>query len=292
VPRMKDFIKNILWATDFSDEGQAALAHAETFARAFGAGITALHVTPDYSLALYNEYPALIQELILRTERIKQESQARLEDAGKTSDAGFSKVVVAQGSAAKKILETAEAEKADLIVMGKTGESRLGNPLVGSVANHVLRHSHVPVLVTKKGKDKPEIKKLLVPTDFSKKEDVEREYAWKVAKGLAASLTFLYVLELHGHDSRVVDEMFKSVLAKFKKKAMVEGKGITVEQDAIRAVFAAQGIVEYAKECGSDLIVMETCIGALGRLILGSTTEKVIAHSELPVFAIPPKLCK
>ncbi len=37
---------------------------------------------------------------------------------------------------------------------------------------------------------------------------------------------------------------------------------------------------------------MERCIGALGRLILGSTTEKVIAHSELPVFAIPPKLCK
>ena len=55
---MKEFIKNILWATDFSDEGQAALAYAETFARAFGAEITALNVTPDFSLALYNEYPA------------------------------------------------------------------------------------------------------------------------------------------------------------------------------------------------------------------------------------------
>ncbi len=33
------------------------------------------------------------------------------------------------------------------------------------------------------------------------------------------------------------------------------------------------------------------CIGALGRLLLGSTTEKVISYSDLPVFAIPPKLC-
>ena len=289
---MKEFIKNILWATDFSDEGQAALAHAETFARAFGANITALNVTPDFSLALYNDYPAVIQELIRRTDEIKQEARARLEDAGKTAGVGFRKVIVAQGGPAKKILETAEVEKADLIVMGKTGESRLGNPLVGSVANHVLRHSHVPVLVTKKRKSGPEIKKILVPTDFAKKEDIERAYAWKVAKGLSASLTFLYVLELHGHEFRIVDEMFKSVLAKFKKKAALEGKDITVEHDVIRAVTAAQGIVEYSKECGSDLIVIESCIGALGRLILGSTTEKVISYSDRPVFAIPPKLCK
>jgi len=288
---MKEFIKNILWATDFSAEGQEALAYAETFARAFGAGITALHVTPDLSLALYNEYPALIQELILRTEKIKQDAQAKLEDAGKKKGVSFQKTVVAQGAPAKKILETAEAEKADLIVMGKTGESQLGNPLVGSVANHVLRHSHVPVLVTKKGKPKPEIKKILVPTDFGKKEDIEREYAWKVAKGLSASLTFLYVLELHGHEFRMVDDLFKSVLAKFKRKATLEGKDIKVEQDVIRAVTAVHGIVEYSAEKRCDLIVMETCIGALGRLLLGSTTEKVISYSDLPVFAIPPKLC-
>jgi nucleotide-binding universal stress UspA family protein len=289
---MKEFIKNILWATDFSDEGQAALAYAQTFARAFGAEITALNVTPDFSLALYNEYPALIQEIIRRTDDMKQEAQARLEDAGKKNGISFKKALVAQGAPANKILETAEAEKADLIVMGKTGESQLGNPLVGSVANHVLRHSHVPVLVTKKRKSGPEIKKILVPTDFGKKEDIEREYAWKVAKGLSASLTFLYVLELHGHEFRMVDDMFESVLAKFKKKATLEGKGITLEHDVIRAVTAVHGIVEYSAERHCDLIVIESCIGALGRLLLGSTTEKVISYSDRPVFAIPPKLCK
>ena len=289
---MKEFIKNILWATDFSEEGQAALAYAGAFARAFGAGITALHTVPDYSLALYNDYPALIQELILRTEQIKQEAQARLEDASRTSGLAFRRAIVAQGSTAKTILETAEAEKADLIVMGKTGESAQGSPLVGSVANHVLRHAQVPVLVTKKGKAGPVIRKVLVPTDFSKKEDVERDYAWQVAKGLGASLTFLYVLELHGHDSRMVDEMFKSVLDKFKRKATLDGRGITVDQDVTRAVNAAHGIVDYAAERDCDLIVMESCIGGLGRLLLGSTTEKVISYSRLPVFAIPPKLCK
>jgi nucleotide-binding universal stress UspA family protein len=288
---MKEFIKNILWATDFSPEGQEALAYAETFAKAFGAEITALHVTPDFSLALYNEYPAIIQELIRRTEQIKQDAMAQLEDAGKKRGVKFKKMLVAAGAPAKNILETAEAEKSDLIVMGKTGQSLMGELLVGSVANHVLRHSHVPVLVTKKSKHMRQIGKILVPTDFAKKEDVEREYAWKVAKGLSASLTFLYVLELHGHEFRLVDEMFKSVLAKFKRKATLDGQGITVDQDVTRAITAVHGIVEYAEERHYDLIVMETCVGALGRLILGSTTEKVIAYADLPVFAIPPKLC-
>jgi nucleotide-binding universal stress UspA family protein len=288
---MKEFIRNILWATDFSPEGMEALAYAETFAKAFGAEITALHVTPDFSLALYNEYPAIIQELVRRTEQIKQDALAELEDAGKKRGVKFKKMLVAAGAPAKNILETAEAEKSDLIVMGKTGQSLMGELLVGSVANHVLRHSHVPVLVTKKTKHMRQISKILVPTDFAKKEDVEREYAWKVAKGLSASLTFLYVLELHGHEFRLVDEMFKSVLAKFKRKATLDGQGITVDQDVTRAITAVHGIVEYAEERHYDLIVMETCIGALGRLILGSTTEKVIAYADLPVFAIPPKLC-
>jgi hypothetical protein len=40
------------------------------------------------------------------------------------------------------------------------------------------------------------LKKILVPTDFTPKEQIERDFAWKLAKGLNASLTFLHVFEL------------------------------------------------------------------------------------------------
>jgi nucleotide-binding universal stress UspA family protein len=58
-----------------------------------------------------------------------------------------------------------------------------------------------------------------------------------------------------------------------------------------RAISAAYGIVDYAREHRFDLIVMATCVGGLGRFFLGSTTEKVISSTDLPVFAIPPKYC-
>ncbi len=289
---MAGLIKNILWPTDFSAEGQEALLYAGLFAQTFSAGITALHVIPDLAPAFYADSPVIAQELSGRMAEITQKAQAQFKAMETKRGLTFKKAVIAEGSTAKKIVETAEKEKADLIVMGKKGQSRLEKVLIGSVANHVLRHSPVPVLITQKGKRPAGIKKILVPTDFAKEEDVEREFAWDLAQSFGASLTFLYVLELYGHEYRMVDHMFETALARFKKRAHQARTGITVSKDVTRAVTAAAGIDEYSRERGFDLIVMATCARGLGRFFLGSTTEKVISHTGLPVFALPPHYCR
>jgi len=288
---MKGFLKNILWPTDFSREAQEALLYADVFAKTFGARITALHVSPDLSLALYEDSPVIQQEIIRQREASKKSAKTKLQSIGQKRGISFQKIVVTEGSAAKKIIEMAEKERADLIVMGKRGQSLLEKILIGSVANHVLRHAPVPVLMTKKRRQKFEVKKILVPTDFVKNEDVERDYAWKLAKGFNASLTLLYVLELYGHDVRMVDKMFPVVLEKFKKRAKKERKDVAVSEEMTRAINAAIGIEDYARTHHYDLIVMATCASPLGRFFLGSTTEKVITSTDLPVFAIPPKFC-
>ena len=289
---MAGFIKNILWPTDFSPEGQEALLYAGLFAEAFSAGITALHVIPDLAPAFYADSPIIEQELSGRMAEVTLKSQAMFKAIEKKRGMTFKKALVTEGSPAKKIVETAEKEKADLIVMGKKGQSMLERVLIGSVANHVLRHSPIPVLITQKGKRPAGIKKILVPTDFAKEEDIEREFAWDLAQSFGASLTFLYVLELYGHEYRMVDHMFDTVLARFQERAHKARKGIAVSKDVTRAVTAAAGIDEYSRERGFDLIVMATCARGLGRFFLGSTTEKVISHTSLPVFALPPHYCR
>ncbi|MFZ2054177.1 MAG: universal stress protein [Candidatus Aminicenantales bacterium] len=288
---MKGFIKNILWPTDFSGEAKEALLHADLFAKAFSARTTALHVVPDLSPSFYSDNPVVELELSHRMTEMKKEAQARLLALGKRRKPAFKKVIVTEGSPAKKIIETAEREKADLIVMGKKGQSRLEKILIGSAANHVLRHSPVPVLVTKKRKPPRRIKTILVPTDFVKEEEAERESAWKLARGFGASLTFLYVLELFGHEFRMVDQMFQSALDKFQRRAHRGSQGISVSKDVIHESHAAAGIDRYSREHRFDLIVMATCARGLGRFFLGSTTEKVISQTELPVFVLPPKYC-
>ncbi len=214
---MKGFLKHILWPTDFSPEAQDALRYAEFFARAFSAKITALHVAPDLMPAIYEDAMIIQQELIGRGQETKSQARNRIQSLEQKRGISFKKIIVAEGSAARKIIETAEKEKVDLIVMGKKGQSGLEKLLIGSVANHVLRHSPAPVLVIKKGRRTLGAKKILVPTDFAKEEEAERDYAWNLAKRLGASLTLLYVLELFGHEFRLVDEMFKAVEEKLKK---------------------------------------------------------------------------
>jgi len=291
---MAEFIKKILWATDFSDEAQEALVYANLFAKAFNAKITALHVVPDFSPALLDTAAVVKGELVKRVEFIKTEAAERLKKIKKNKDIPF-KIMIKEGSESKKIIEAAEEEKSDLIVMGKKGLSALEKLFIGSVANQVLRNSHVPILLTKKSKRKVKINKILVPTDFSAQEEIERDLAWKLAKGFDSDLTFLHVLELHDYEfsPRILDEMFDAVIKKMRSRKKKEKEDIKVKEDVTRAVNASLGIVDYAETNKHDLICISTCTHSkLERFFLGSTTEKVISYSQIPIFAIPPKECK
>jgi nucleotide-binding universal stress UspA family protein len=284
---MKDLCKHILWATDYSEESQEALLYAAHFAKTFNCRLTALHVVPDFSPVLYEALPAIEAELTGRIEEAREAAKARIREISRARGIVFDDVLVMKGAPAKAICEAANKEKADLIVIGPAEASASGRTAIGSVANQVLRSSLVPVLVTKKTKGGPVVKKILVPTDFSVREQVERDYAWKLAKGFKASLGFLYILELYGHDFRLTDELFKAVLKKLKARKVREHEDVAITEDVYKAVQAADGIVDYAATHHYDMLVMSTHVGKVARFFLGSTTEKVIARSPVPVFAIP-----
>ena len=146
----------------------------------------------------------------------------------------------------------------------------------------------IPLAAAKARRAVGAVKKILVPTDFSGREEAERDWAWKLAKGFKGSLGFLYVMELFGHDFRLTDELFKAVLEKLKARRAKEHEDVPISEDVYKAHSAAAGIVDYASVHHYDMIVMSTHVGKVARFLLGSTTEKVIAGSPVPVFAIPP----
>ena len=290
---MSNFLKKILWATDFSDEAQEALFYTYAFAKTFNAKIVALHIVPDFSPVLYDTASVIRGELARRVDDMKKEADKRLQTIKKVQGIPF-KIIVKEGNASKKIIETAGEEKVDLIVIGRRGMSAIEKLFIGSVANHVLRNSPVPILVTKKKTGKPQFKKFLVPTDFSEQEEVERDFAWKLAKGFGSDLTLLHILELHDFEfsPQVLDELFTSLLKKLKKRKKREKTEIKVEEEIYRAINASIGIVDYAETHKFDLIVISTCVQSkLERFFLGSTTEKVISYTHVPIFAIPPAQC-
>ena len=287
------FLKKILWVTDFSDEAQEAFIYAKHFAKTFNAKLIALHVVPDFSPTLYSTTAIIRTELTKRVALMKKEAERKLNALQKKQRFEFKSLVV-EGNASKKIIETSEKQKVDLIVMGKRGISAIEKLFIGSVTNQVLRNSTVPILLTKKRTGKPVFKKILVPTDFSKQEEVERDFAWKLAKGLDSDITLLHVLELHDYEfsPRALDDMFNIVLKRLKKRKTSESEDIRVTEDVYRAINASLGVVDYADTQKFDMIVISTCVHSkLERFFLGSTTEKVISYSNIPIFAIPPAHC-
>jgi nucleotide-binding universal stress UspA family protein len=67
---------------------------------------------------------------------------------------------ILHGDPAKKIVKYADEINADLIIIGSRGRGRLASALLGSVAEHVARHSKCSILIVKQ----QQLKKPRVPT--------------------------------------------------------------------------------------------------------------------------------
>lgn len=134
-------LKHILVPTDFGDSSERAEAAATELATKFDAKITLLHVwsvpTPSYAEAL--SWP--IDSIESAAHDALQRSLASLKEKVPSSEA-----VLVAGLAWERIIEIAKSRDVDMIVMGT--HSRRGVPrwFFGSVAEKVVRLSHVPVL--------------------------------------------------------------------------------------------------------------------------------------------------
>lgn len=142
------------------------------------------------------------------------------------------------------------------------------------------------------------MKRILVPTDFSK----ESLYACKAAASIARKTNSEIVL-LHLFDTPggVIDQYgsgggssgaqaisyMKGIHLKFEKLASNSFFDGIKLFEAVRSSSAHEGIIEESQKREIDLIVMGSQ-GATGieEMLVGSNTEKVVRHSQIPVLVV------
>jgi nucleotide-binding universal stress UspA family protein len=138
--------RHILAPTDFSEYSKKAVASALELAKKFGAKLTILHVIelPPYPVEGYVP-PSLSATFLADLER-----QASVDLAQLVPEAEAAKVEVARliavGTPYSKIIETAEADHVDLIVMATAGRTGFSHLIMGSIAERVVRTASCPVL--------------------------------------------------------------------------------------------------------------------------------------------------
>ena len=136
--------KKILVPTDGSEFAKKAQRHALFLAKVSGAEIVAVSVTENNfvnGLPLDDEIYQLNQVLNERSEEnLKEFDKLNEEDIKITH-------VIREGSPARVILEVANEEQVDLIVMGSSGKSGFDRFIMGSVADKVVNSAKCAVLV-------------------------------------------------------------------------------------------------------------------------------------------------
>jgi nucleotide-binding universal stress UspA family protein len=132
----------ILTPTDGSETAQRAVRFAQDIALAEGASVLVLgvaHAVQFGDSTGYDVMPQLMEdERQFVDDEVKMLTEAGVDASGK---------VVSGDQPYQSILDNARSEDADLIVMGTHGRTGLARAIIGSVADRVVRHAEVPVVL-------------------------------------------------------------------------------------------------------------------------------------------------
>jgi universal stress protein A len=148
-----------------------------------------------------------------------------------------------------------------------------------------------------------QLKKILVPIDFSESTEKAIRYGLEIAKDRKAHLFLLHVI-----DQRLIDNLEKMSAWGYKGDfaETIEGLVRDREQDLLRVVpeewavglepeylirrgKPAEEVINTAKEYLIDLIVIGTQgHTAFASTILGGVCQKVVNHGPCPVLVVRP----
>lgn len=278
--------RKILTAIDGSLTSLHALEESFKLAQNKGTWITVVSVIPPYTgdldLVAVDNVMALMRKPC--DEALKKAQE--LADKQKV----LIKTVCEEGEPYERIIDLAQAENCDLIVMGKRGLRRLERVLVGTVTAHVIGYSPIDVLVVPRDTSIG-FKKVLIATDGSKFSSAAEKKAIDFARSYGGELHVISVVdvpaELYAESPKTVDELIskaKGYVDSVKKDA--ESSGVKT-QVIVREGETYRIIADTASELGADIIIMGSH-GRTGlkRLLMGSVTAKVIGHTPCPVLVV------
>lgn len=289
----------ILMPTDFSVNAQQAMRYATMLAKKLNSHLTLLHVMTVHEEDPYNpvhNFPDLKDFY----DHIEKTATSQLENI--EIDVEHYHTEAIRGiSPADEIIKYADEHDFDLIIMGTHGRAAIAHFLMGSVAERVVRHARCPVITVAHQEREiygiPKIQKIVIPIDFSDFSRKVLEYSLKLAGAFGAQIDLVHVIDQRVHPSYYIvgQEYFMTVEPDLPEKALntlkefvagVLPSGVEVTYNILEGV-PHDEVVTYAEKKRIDLIMMTTHgLSGLEKMLIGSTTEKVVRKSHCPVFTV------
>jgi nucleotide-binding universal stress UspA family protein len=278
--------KHILVAVDGSESGRNALLQAFALAGDEKCRITVTSVVPPYE----GEIEILgIKNIRTALRKPCDDALAEAEKLSRAVRTHF-KMVCEEGVVHERIVDLADAENCDVIVMGRRGLSRIERAFVGNVTARVIGHTLRDVLVVPQGATVG-WKTIVLATDGSRYSAAAAKRAISLAKSYGGELKVISVVdvpaEFFAEAPQAVEELAKKARGYVNDvKKQAEESGVKAET-FLGETDAYAAIINLAKAQNAGLIVMGSH-GRTGlkRLLMGSVAEKVISHAPCPVLVV------
>lgn len=288
----------ILVAVDLSDESIAALKTARALADARGATLAVVHVLASVGdvQPFFPQSYGINATNLLELERLAGEALERR--VAEVEGCSGAERFVELGAPYAEIVRRAEAWNADLVVVGSRGRTGISRAMLGSVAEHVVRAAHCPVLVARPARGSGVV---MAATDLSDPSLPAVARAAEEARLRGARLVVMHAMErslaAYGAGAAALlgnvapsptaedHEQMRSSLVTLLGDAMrrfgAEGDALVLDGGAVASV------VRAVEEQKADLLVVGSHgRTGLSRLLLGSVAEKLVRLADCSVLVV------
>ncbi len=145
--------KKILVALDGSEPSNNALSFAIELASTWSAELLILSVMPPESKLFYASSGTPLINVEEYLESLRKVYLKVLKDAEKKVEEGHPEInvstVLRKGHVSSEIIDAADSEEVDLIVMGSRGLSGIKSWFLGSTSKNVVEHCKKPIFIVK-----------------------------------------------------------------------------------------------------------------------------------------------
>ncbi len=286
--------KKILSAIDFSTFTDTIFSYSVALCKKYDSKLFLVHVTTDLNTLLEHNETALDVEA-LQQSNIRY-AQERLQELAKDLPIE-NEIIISQGTPADMISRLASEQRCDMVITATHGKAGFKRFLLGSVTEKLIKTLHCPLLVLPLQEHdlipqagfEINLKKILVGCDFSSDSKLAFEYGLSLAQEFQAELCLSHVIKpsLYIEERQGIDQLRNRLKKKLDRMVPEGCRDWCTAKTALLDGEPYIALMDYAKEQEIDMIVL----GIRGhtlleKLLVGSTTDRLIRHSPFPVLAV------
>lgn len=277
-------MKRILVPTDFSPTSEKALRFAIDIASKAKGTVILYHaympaestfVGTEKTRMQYNTQTET--KLVNRLQRFKKKVVLNDTDIPVSTVLGRSPVI-------DNILEFAEQNQIDLLVMGTQGASGLKKTIIGSTAARIIEKSNIPVLLVPEKYQWKDIERIVLATNYQGADRKALTIILPLAKLYAAEVTIIHLYDFHAMDEKKEKTDFESY-AYGVQRTFSE---LNLKFRLLKTSSITESMENLAEEIPCDIAVMVRRKKTFPeRFFLKSFTKNMAYVTRLPLLIVP-----